>query len=162
MLSESESCSVMYNSLQPHKYTVHGILQARILEWVVIHSLLQGVFPTHESNPSLLHCSRILHQLSQQGNPRILEWVAYPFSRVSSWPRDRTRVSCLAGRFFISGAKLASASMFQKIGGNCPSVRFPHLETAHKILHIICMYVSMEVCRFSHPWPRERLRDHLL
>ena len=31
----------------------------------------------------------------------VLEWVAVPFSRGSSWPRDRTRVSCIAGRFFI-------------------------------------------------------------
>ena len=31
---------------------------------------------------------------------RILEWVAYPFSRGSSWPRDRTQVSHIAGRFF--------------------------------------------------------------
>ena len=32
---------------------------------------------------------------------RILEWIAIPFSRGSSWPKDRTRVSCTAGRFFI-------------------------------------------------------------
>ena len=31
---------------------------------------------------------------------RILEWVAFPFSRESSQPRDRTQVSCTAGRFF--------------------------------------------------------------
>ena len=31
---------------------------------------------------------------------RILEWVAFPFSRGPSQPRDRTLVSCLAGRFF--------------------------------------------------------------
>ena len=31
---------------------------------------------------------------------RILEWVAIPFSRVSSWPRDWTWVSCIAGRLF--------------------------------------------------------------
>ena len=31
---------------------------------------------------------------------RILEWIAIPFSRGSFWPRDRTRVSCIAGRFF--------------------------------------------------------------
>ena len=31
---------------------------------------------------------------------RILEWVAIPFSRGSSWPRDRTWVSCTAGRLF--------------------------------------------------------------
>ena len=31
---------------------------------------------------------------------RILEWVAISFSRVSSWPRDWTQVSCIAGRLF--------------------------------------------------------------
>ena len=31
---------------------------------------------------------------------RILEWVSIPFSRGSSWPRDQTRISCIAGRFF--------------------------------------------------------------
>ena len=31
---------------------------------------------------------------------RILEWIAIPFSRGSSWPRDRSQVSCIAGRFF--------------------------------------------------------------
>ena len=31
---------------------------------------------------------------------RILEWVAIPFSRGSFWPRDQTRVSCTAGRFY--------------------------------------------------------------
>ena len=33
---------------------------------------------------------------------RILEWVAFPFSRGSSQPRDRTQVSCIAGGFFTS------------------------------------------------------------
>ena len=32
---------------------------------------------------------------------RILEWVAMPPSRGSSQPRDQTRVSCIASRFFI-------------------------------------------------------------
>ena len=31
---------------------------------------------------------------------RILEWVAIPFSRGSSWLTDRTQVSCMASRFF--------------------------------------------------------------
>ena len=33
---------------------------------------------------------------------RILEWVAFPFSRGPSQPRDLTQVSCLAGRFFTN------------------------------------------------------------
>ena len=31
---------------------------------------------------------------------RVLEWVAIAFSRGSSWPRDQTQVSCIAGRCF--------------------------------------------------------------
>ena len=56
-----ESCSVVSNSFDPVDYTVRGILQARILEW-----------------------------------------VAFPFARGSSQPRDRTQVSCLAGGFVTS------------------------------------------------------------
>ena len=32
---------------------------------------------------------------------KILEWVAIPFARGSSWSRDQTQISCIAGRFFI-------------------------------------------------------------
>ena len=39
---------------------------------------------------------------------RILEWVAIPFSRGSSRPRDRTRVSCIAGGFFTVWATRAT------------------------------------------------------
>ena len=65
-------------------------------------SLLQGIFPTQGSNLGLPHCRRILYQLSHKGSPRILEWVAYPFSSGSSQPRNRTGVSCIAGRFFTN------------------------------------------------------------
>ena len=63
-------------------------------------SLLQGIFPTQGSNSGYPHCRQILYQLNRKGSPRILEWVAYPFSSRSSWPRNQTGVSCIAGRFF--------------------------------------------------------------
>ena len=43
------------------------------------HSLLHGILPTQGLNLGLPHCRWILYQLSHQGSPRILEWVAYPF-----------------------------------------------------------------------------------
>ena len=52
----TQSCMILCN---PMNYTVHGILQARILEW-----------------------------------------VAFPFSRGSFQPRDGTQVSCIAVGFF--------------------------------------------------------------
>ena len=83
---------------------IPSILQARILEWVGSLSLVQGIFPTQELNPGLPHCGQILYQLSQKGSPTILHWIAYPFSRGYSQPRNQTRVSCIAGRFFTNWA----------------------------------------------------------
>ena len=83
--------------------SVHGILQARILEWVAMPS--SGDLPNPETEPRspTLQVGDLLH-LIQQGSPRILEWVVHPFSRESSWPRNQTRLSCFAGRFFTSWA----------------------------------------------------------
>ena len=92
-------CNAMDYS--PSGSSVHGILQARILEWVAI-SFLQRIVPSQGPNPGLPHCRRILYRLSHQGSPRVLEWVAYPFSRGSSSTRNLTGVSCIAGRFFTS------------------------------------------------------------
>ena len=90
--------------LYPGGSSVQGILQPRILNEVGCFSLLQGIFPTQGSNSGLPYYSRIIYQLSQQGCLRILEWVAYPFSRGSSWCRNWTGVSYLAGGFFHSWA----------------------------------------------------------
>ena len=40
---------------------------------------------------------------------KILEWIVIPFSRGSSWLRDRTWVSCIAGRFFTIPATITKA-----------------------------------------------------
>ena len=103
VLAQTESRSVVSDSLppcglhspwnSPGQNTGGGSL-----------SLLQGIFPTQGSNPGLLHYTQILYQLGHQGNSRILEWVTFPFSRGSSRPRNRTGVSCTAGRFFTSSS----------------------------------------------------------
>ena len=65
-------------------------------------SLLQGIFPIQGLNPGLLPYRRILYQLSHKGSPRILEWVAYPFSSISYRSRNWTGVSRIAGGFFTN------------------------------------------------------------
>ena len=101
--SGSESCLVVSDSLRPHglynpwnspgQNTGVGGL-----------SLLQGIIPTQGLNPSLPHCRQILYQLSHKGSRSILAWVTYPFSSGSSWPRNWTGASCIAGGFFTSWA----------------------------------------------------------
>ena len=70
------------------------------LQWAAFPLL--GILPTQGMNPGLPHRGWILYQLSHKGSPRILEWVAYPLSSRSSWPRNWTRVSCIAGGFFTN------------------------------------------------------------
>ena len=66
--------------------------------------LLQRISPTQGLKPGLPHCRWVLYQLSHKGSPRVLERVAYPFSRGSSRPGNQTRVSCVAGGFFTNWA----------------------------------------------------------
>ena len=112
----------------PPGSSAHGILQARILESVaipfsrgsswprifrILYCLSYWRIPLHCGKPlkwsevaqsCLTLCDPMdcslpgsIHEIFQA---RILEWVAISFSRGSSWPRDRTWVSRIAGRHF--------------------------------------------------------------
>ena len=106
--SESESHSVVSDSLRPHEPYSPWNSPGQNTGACSL-TLLQRIFPTQGLNPGLPHCRWILYQLSHQGGPRILEWVGYLFSSGSSRPRTWTRVSCIADSFFttwaIRGAK---------------------------------------------------------
>ena len=108
--SESESCSVS-NFLQPHRLDGPWDSPGQNTG-VASLSLHQGIFPTQGSNSGLSHCRQILYQLSHKGSPRILEWVAYPFSSGSSWLRSQTGVSCIAGGFFTNWASREALGMY--------------------------------------------------
>ena len=72
MKSQSVGHSVVSDSLWPHELEHASFL----CPWdcpckntgVGCHSLLQGIFPTQGSNPSLLHCRQILYCLNHQGS----------------------------------------------------------------------------------------------
>ena len=91
----AQSCPTLCDLMD---YTVHGILQASILEWVA--------FPFSSRSSQPRDWTQVSHMAggSHRGSPRILGCVAYLFSRGSSRPRNRTRVSCTAGRFLTSWA----------------------------------------------------------
>ena len=99
--------------------SVHGISQAKILEWVAFPS--PGDLPMQGSNPSLLHCRQILDRLSYQrskcsclacmkfGSPP--RWTQVKFISVflichSYWPRIRnSRAENKAAKFVFSRKK---------------------------------------------------------
>ena len=68
------SCSVVSDSWDPMDCSlpgssVHGILQARVLEWGC-HFLHQGTFLIQGLNLRLPHCRQVLYSLSHQGRPK--------------------------------------------------------------------------------------------
>ena len=90
--------------------SIHGIFQARVLEWGC-HCLLCtnkcAVFSKNHNEVAVTHLcltlcdpmDYIVHGILQA---RILDSVAFPFSRGSFKPRDLTQVSYITGRFFTS------------------------------------------------------------
>ena len=70
--------------------------QEKLNEWpdlVLSHSVM-----SNSCNP--MACSPPGSSVLGILQARTLEWVSIPFSRGSSWPRDQSQVSCIAGRFF--------------------------------------------------------------
>ena len=98
MVKVSQSCPTL---CEPMDYTVHGILQARILEWVAFH-----------------------------------------FSRGSSQPRDRTQVSGIAGRWTEPGK-------LQFTGSQTVGHKFVH-DTYYKYIYNI--YQSPGKCFFRQQY----------
>ena len=85
--------------------SIHGIFQARILEWVAISFSKQEGKKSEVSQSCLTLCDHMNFSLPGSSihgifQARILEWIVISFSRGSSQPRDRTWVSCIADRRF--------------------------------------------------------------
>ena len=67
------------------------------------NSLAQNVYASHSVVPDSFHpidCSPPGSSVYGILQARILEWIAFPFSRGSFQPRDPSQVSCFVGRFF--------------------------------------------------------------
>ena len=87
----TQSCLTLCD---PMDAVVHGILQARIMDWVAIPISRGSSQPRDRTQVSLI----------AGGFFTSWDWVAIPISRGSSQPRDRTQVSLIAGGFFTSWA----------------------------------------------------------
>ena len=95
-----------------------------------------------------------VHGISQA---RILEWVAISSSRVLSWPRDRTYISCAAGRLFT--AVVISSVQFSSVTQSCPTLCDPmnHSTPGLPVHHHLPEFTQTHVLRvgdaiqLSHP-----------
>ena len=107
----------------------------------------------------LMDCSPLGSSVHGILQARILKWVAIPFSRGSSRPRNWTQVSCIAGRFFTNWATRESES---EVAQSCPTVCDPMDcsllwdSSIHGIFQArVLEWVAISFCRGSS-WPRDR------
>ena len=132
--SVTQLCLALWDPVDcsPPGSSVHGILQARVLErvaisfsrgasqlrdethvscvsctgrWIFYHCVIWKALTLHtmtvtitQSCPTL--CNPMAYTVHGILQARILDWVAYPFSRGASQPRNQTQVSQISGRFF--------------------------------------------------------------
>ena len=89
-------------------------------------------------------CDPMDHTVHGIFQTRILKWVAFPFSRESSQPRDWTQISCIAGRFFTSWAPREAQEYWS--GYSIPSpvdLPDPRIKRGSPALQAVFAYTGM-------------------
>ena len=101
-LSVSESCSVVSDCLWPHG--LYNPWNSPGKNTAVGSCFLPKGSSQPRDQTQVSHTAGgfFTSWATREASPRILEWVAYSFSRGSFRPRNRTGVSCIAGRFFTT------------------------------------------------------------
>ena len=87
--------------------SVHGIFQARVLEWVAISFSRGSSQPRNRTRVSCIAGRRFTVWATREAPREAQKYQSgypYPFSRGSSQPRNRIAVSCIAGGFFPNHA----------------------------------------------------------
>ena len=141
---------------------------SRLAYWSELSFPSSGNLSNPGIKPGFSHCRQILHMytyesesLSVVSDPlwphgmvlgilqaRILEWVAFPFSRGSSQPRGQTQVSCTADWFFTSWATREAREYWS--GHSIPSpadLRDPGIKPGSPAIASWATYVWVVFCR---------------
>ena len=117
-------------------------------------SLLQGIFPFSQprAGTQVSHVAGDSLPSEHRGSPRTLERVAYPFSRGSSPPRNQTRLSCIAGRFWGLGFLHAKLGLSEISYYNEKDLVFfnfsEHFIKKNKISHVMSIVQWIHVYYF--------------
>ena len=139
---------------------LHGILQARIPEWL-------QPFPSPGDLPkSGMELGSPALQADSSpseppGKPKNTGVGSLPFSRGSSWPRNQTRISCIAGGFFTSWATREAPSTLSLslyvTSSEKPSLRASSEASIHNcwslkytLTVISCFLCYLLVCHLLH------------
>ena len=145
-----------------------------LLKWIIWKSCFLklyvscyfSVISLSEKWKSLSHVQLFETPWTEFSRPRILEWVAFPFSRGSSQPRDWTQVSRIAGGFFT--AEPQGKQLYCEYKGNdwtsgkWPNIFWPKDIYSQKTVYLIARYLLPEILLpESLKWSRSVMSDSL-
>ena len=173
--SESGSRSVVSDSLWPHGLTIQSIEFSRPEYCSGQPFPSPGALPNPGIEPRSLTLQMFSLPADHKGRLRILEWVAYPFSRGSSWLRNQTGVSCIAGGFCTNWAIRKALDYAKELKsqpgyGRLPriflfwlNVKMSQLHTSKINIHtldgqmliltcLLCSHLLSRVWFFATPW----------
>ena len=145
----TEQLSLSTKILTKHKW---NNVVCRYIEFVII-VLVGSVAQLCPNLCKPMDCSppgSSVHGISQA---RILEWVAISFSRGSSWPRNWTQVSGIAGRFFTDWA--SRESLVSVVSSSLDARSCPTLVTPWTVAHQAPMSMGLfrQECWSGLPFP---------
>ena len=87
-------------------------------EWKVVfgnyREIIRDMMKVKVTQSWLTLCHLMNYRVHGILQARILEWIAFPFSRGSSQPRNCTQVSCIAGGFFTNLATREAQEIWYK------------------------------------------------
>ena len=89
--------------LIPGLHRIHNCLRQWVNKWKQVKVFVAQLCPTFWDPMGCSLPDSSVHRTLQVS---IQDWRAIPFSRGSSWPRNQTRISCIAGRFFTIWARV--------------------------------------------------------
>ena len=106
--------------------------------------------------------SSSVHEILQA---RILEWVAISFSRGSSWPRDRTCISCISGGFFTDWATGEDFMVNISVSVYVCMCAWLHTGNSNVYVHAYaCVYIYIYIYIHTHTnfWTHSYVFTHYL
>ena len=139
----TQSCLTLCDHVD---YTVHEILQARILEWVAF-PLLQGIFPTQGSNP-------VSHTAGRFFTSRAIREALITQTYVH-WVSDASNHLILCFPLLLLPSIFPSIKVFSNESALCTVGEGKHKgDDAVKVLHSICQQIWK-----TQPWPQDWKRS---
>ena len=139
----------MLDSFRTHGlYTVHGILQARILEWVAF-PFSRGSSQPREPRPPELQTDSL--PAEPQGEPKNTGVGSLSFLHRTFPSQESNQVSCIAGGFFTNWAIMETLIWYSWKHSGAGNIHWSWSVTGHyySIVQVVLLDITVHYCSMN-------------